>query len=139
NVAILSVLAAGASAATHKIEVGKGGLTFNPDTVKAAKGDVVEFHFDSNHNVVAGNFKKPCNPLSSGGFFSGDLPSDDNTVFSVTINNTEPIFYYCGVGDHCQDGMVGVINQGSDETLDDYKSAAEKASSNVSPKSAYGG
>lgn len=54
------------------------------------------------------------------------------------IENTDPIFVYCSVGDHCQDGMVAVINEGSD-TLDSYKSAASDASDNVSPDSPFGG
>ncbi|KPM40828.1 hypothetical protein AK830_g5691 [Neonectria ditissima] len=160
NLALVSLLAAKASAETHKVEVGKDGEVFDPETIKAAKGDVVEFHFDSKHSVVAGDFKKPCNPLSTGGFYSGSLPSGGKvssilsssnsspcllttipgkSYFSVTINNTEPIFFYCSVNDHCQEGMVGVINQGSSDTLSSYKSAAAKASSNVSPKAEFGG
>lgn len=48
------------------------------------------------------------------------------------------MFFYCSVGDHCQDGMVGVINEGSDK-LDSYMSAAAKAKENVSPDAAFGG
>lgn len=79
NVTLLAVLVAGACAETIKVEVGKnGGETFSPSSIKAAKGDVIEFVFDSDHNVVAGDFKKPCTPLSSGGFYSGSLPSGKN-------------------------------------------------------------
>ncbi|KAK7414101.1 hypothetical protein QQX98_007044 [Neonectria punicea] len=138
NLALLSLLA-GASAETHKVQVGKSGDVFSPDSIKAAKGDVIEFHFDSMHSVVAGDFKKPCNPLSDGGFYSGSLPDGDKSYFAVTINNTDPIFFYCSVSDHCQEGMVGVINQGSSDTLSSYKSAAAKASKNVSPKAEFGG
>jgi uncharacterized cupredoxin-like copper-binding protein len=31
-------------------------------------------------------------------------------VFTVTVNDTNPIWFYCGVPTHCQAGMVGVIN-----------------------------
>jgi hypothetical protein len=31
-------------------------------------------------------------------------------MFLVTINTTDPIYYYCGQIGHCQAGMVGVIN-----------------------------
>ncbi|KAF4463619.1 extracellular serine-rich [Fusarium albosuccineum] len=138
SVAVLAVLAAGASAATHKVEMGEGGLTFKPDSLKAAKGDTVEFHFDSLHSVVAGDFKKPCEPAANGGFYSGDLPDGKKTTFTITINNTDPIFYYCGVEAHCQGGMVGVINQ-ADDTVADYKSAAEKTDKTTNPKSVFGG
>ncbi|KAI5456942.1 Cupredoxin [Mariannaea sp. PMI_226] len=141
NAAILAVLglAAGASAETIKVEVGKGGLQFSPNSIKAAKGDTVEFHFDGAHSVVSGPFASPCTPASSGGFFSGPLPKGDNNVFSVDINSTDPIWFYCGVPGHCQAGMVGVINQGSDKTLSQYKSAAAKTDSTKTPGSVTGG
>ncbi|KAF4461748.1 extracellular serine-rich [Fusarium albosuccineum] len=137
NVVFLTLLAS-ASATTHKVEVGKGGLRYAPDTIKAAKGDVIEFRFNSMHTVVASDFNKPCAPATSGGFYSGELPKGDNSFFSVTINNTDPIFFYCAIESHCQAGMVGVINQATD-TLDDYKSAAEKTDKSSSPKSIFGG
>lgn len=79
NLAIAPALAALTSAEIIKVEVGeKNGIKFTPDNIKAAKGDIVEFHFDSMHSVVAGAFDKPCNPVSSGGFYSDELPKGDN-------------------------------------------------------------
>lgn len=79
---VFSVLAARpASADVYKVEVGKGGLRYTPNNIKADKGDIVEFHFDAMHSVIAGDFKKPCTPVSSGGFYSGVLP-DGNKVSS---------------------------------------------------------
>ncbi|KAM0425563.1 hypothetical protein ACHAPT_009094 [Fusarium lateritium] len=138
SVALLGLLAAGASAETHKVEVGKGGLKYTPDAIKASKGDIVEFHFDSMHTVVAGDFNKPCTPAASGGFYSGQLPASGNSFFSITINNTDPIFFYCAIEGHCQAGMASVINQGSD-TLEEYQSAAAKTDKSTSPKAAFGG
>lgn len=31
-------------------------------------------------------------------------------LFLVTVNSTDPIYFYCGQIGHCQAGMVGVIN-----------------------------
>jgi hypothetical protein len=31
-------------------------------------------------------------------------------VFTVMVNSTDPIWFYCGQVGHCQGGMVGVIN-----------------------------
>ncbi|KAI8664438.1 hypothetical protein NCS55_00952500 [Fusarium keratoplasticum] len=138
SVALFALLAVGASATTHRVEVGKGGLKYTPDTISAAKGDIIEFHFDSMHSVVAGDFNKPCTPVTSGGFYSGDLPASGNSFFSITVNNTDPIFFYCGIEGHCQAGMAGVINQGSD-TLKEYQSAAAKTDKSTSPKAAFGG
>ncbi|KAJ4193662.1 hypothetical protein NW755_003656 [Fusarium falciforme] len=76
NVAILAMLAAGGSPATHRVEVGQRGR-FAPDTITADKGDIVEFHFNAMHNVVAGDFKNPCTPIASGGFYSGTMPVGD--------------------------------------------------------------
>jgi plastocyanin len=45
SIALLSALAAGAFAKTITVTVGKGGFVFNLDTIAAAVGDVVEFHF----------------------------------------------------------------------------------------------
>jgi plastocyanin len=107
-----------ASSNVHAVTVGSGGgLVFSPDTITAAKGDIVEFHFNPlNHSVVEGDFATPCKP-KSGGFFSGFVPLSTGTspnVFAVTINDTQPIFFYCAqtAFTHCQSGMVGVINPG---------------------------
>lgn len=53
--------------------------TFDPDTVEAAEGDIIEFRFEpSNHSVVAGDFDNACAPLAIGeGFYSGFIPTDD--------------------------------------------------------------
>ncbi|KAI5462788.1 Cupredoxin, partial [Mariannaea sp. PMI_226] len=134
-----AMLAIGASAAVHRVEVGENGFTYTPDTIQADKGDIVEFHFSAiTHTVVAGNFDKPCTPVSSGGFYSGMLPNGDQTFFSVTIDSTDPIFFYCAVDSHCQGGMVGVINQGSN-TLTAYRDAAEKSKNSVTPNAPFGG
>jgi plastocyanin len=59
------------NAANIPVDVGKGGITFTPNTVTAAKGDVLVFTFDSGpHSVTQGTFATPCQP-SSGGFNSG--------------------------------------------------------------------
>jgi len=62
------------------------------------------------------------------------------TSFTVTINDTNPIWYYCGQVGHCQAGMVGVINPpSSGNTLDAYKSAAGKAQTGTNPTVVSGG
>jgi plastocyanin len=77
-VATLVMLAAVASAITHRVEVGRrGGLGFAPNNITADEGDIVEFHFNAMHSVVAGDFKKPCTPVTRGGFYSGTMPKGD--------------------------------------------------------------
>ena len=49
----LLTLASTALAASHRIDVGKSGLTFTPDSVTAAVGDTLEFHFvGGTHDAV---------------------------------------------------------------------------------------
>lgn len=108
-----TILLACASAAQIDVDVGEDGLVFDPSTVTAAAGDTVAFHFyPRDHSVVQSTFDSPCKPMS-GGFYSGYIPStsgEAKSVFVVTVNNTDPIWFYCSQGSHCQDGMVGVIN-----------------------------
>lgn len=79
---LLIALAATASAETIKINVGEGGLTFTPDSVTAAVDDVLEFHFvGGNHDTVAGDFTKPCQPIGGdGGWASGSVTGSASNV-----------------------------------------------------------
>ncbi|EQB56238.1 hypothetical protein CGLO_03775 [Colletotrichum gloeosporioides Cg-14] len=137
-----------ASGTVHVVKVGDGGLTFSPNDVKAAVGDTVEFHFyPKAHSVAQSSFDKPCEPLSNGtatGFFSGPVPvssGEGADVFSVKVEDASPKWFYCATAQHCQGGMVGVINAPSSggRTVDAYKEAAAKAEKNVAPASTGGG
>ena len=72
-----------ASADTIKITATKDN-TFDPDTVKAKSGDILEFHFEpSNHSVVSGDYRYPCSSTDVGkGFFSGYVSSSDGEAVS---------------------------------------------------------
>lgn len=98
-------LASLALSANVDVTVGPGNI-FTPDTVTAAQGDVVRFRFGSGHNVVSGKFDTPCQPDNV--IYSGS--PRDGDVFSVTVNNTNPIWIYCSVSRHCEVGMAMVIN-----------------------------
>ncbi len=72
-----------------------------------------------NHSVVQSTFDNPCEPIAknmpgTAGFFSGFMPVSENSSmmpsYSIAINDTKPIWFYCSQGKHCQQGMVGVIN-----------------------------
>jgi plastocyanin len=84
SIALLSAFAASVFAKTITVTVGKGGLVFNPDTITAAVGDVVEFHFfGSIHTAVQGDFSTPCamGSLKGTGFNSGPINNKpDGTV-----------------------------------------------------------
>jgi len=125
-----------AAAETHTISAGKTGLVFSPGTTVAAVGDTIVFDFGSGHDVSQGPFDSPCSP-STGGIYSGLVGSTKNK-FIVKVNDTNPIWFYCSVGSHCQSGMVGVINPPSGKTLDDYRSGAQSANT-VQPSTPGGG
>jgi hypothetical protein len=140
---LISVLAlvATASAATIKIDVGEEGLNFTPSSQTAAVGDILEFHFfPGGHGAAQGTFETPCTP-STNGFFSGFIPgnTDGDTVFTTTVTSTDPIWFYCPLAEHCQSGMVGVINPPADKSISDYSAAAQKVAVNKAPGSVSGG
>lgn len=96
-----------------------------------------------NHTVTQSTFDHPCVSINSvmsnvTGIKSGFVPVAANAtqtpVFSVLVNDTNPIWLYCGQVGHCQQGMAMVINEkaGSNKTLAAYKAAAAKISSSVS-------
>ncbi|OJJ05876.1 hypothetical protein ASPVEDRAFT_32221 [Aspergillus versicolor CBS 583.65] len=133
------------SGAVHTVDVGEDGFTYDPDTVTAAAGDTVEFHFyPGDHSVVQATFSSPCKPLNDSSIYSGFLmgTADGNQdIFTVTINDTNPVWFYCAQIGHCQAGMVGVINppSGGSDTLDAFKSAASTASAAPTPSAVNGG
>ncbi|EAW21211.1 cupredoxin domain-containing protein [Aspergillus fischeri NRRL 181] len=134
-----------AASAVHTVDVGEDGLTFNPDTLSVSPGSKVEFHFyPGTHSVAQAAFSNPCHPLNQSSFFSGSISATDGEspeVFTLTVNDTSPIWYYCGEVGHCQAGMVGVINppRNGPDTLDAFKSAAQDAGDTTVPAAVGGG
>lgn len=105
----------GSDGAVHVVNVGRNGrLSFEPNQVKAAVGDRVEFHFFPDfHSVAQSSFDKPCEPLNDTAFFSGpvDIQSGmSDMVWTLDIRDEDPKWFYCATANHCQSGMVGVIN-----------------------------
>lgn len=99
-----------ASPAIHTVQVGLGGLNFAPNSLTAAIGDQIEFHFaSSDHSVAEGSSSNPCRPSGDSAFYSGFV-KPGGEPFTVTVNSTHPMWFYCTAVGHCQAGMVGVIN-----------------------------
>jgi plastocyanin len=85
---------ASANPGVQTIVVGaNNALTFNPNSTTAAVGTTVEFQFPGAlvHSVVEGSFANPCVPANGSAFFSGGLSSASPNVFTLTINDTNPI------------------------------------------------
>ena len=131
---LVPAIYAQSSPAIQVVTVGQGEqLQYSPDTITAAVGSQVEFQFfGPTHSVVQASFDKPCAPFDNGdGFFAAmsttgtgpnvSFPSEKTgnfqsnhslqpMSFTITINDTNPIWFYCAFPTHCQAGMVGVIN-----------------------------
>jgi len=101
-----------------------GNLSFTPSRVSASPRDTIKFIFQvKNHTVTQSSFSAPCLPLTNAttgqkGFNSGFFPvaagTTDFPTWSLTINDTAPIWAYCGQAGHCGSGMVFAVN--SDES-----------------------
>ncbi|OAL48326.1 Cupredoxin [Pyrenochaeta sp. DS3sAY3a] len=149
NIFAATALAGAALAENHFVAVGSrsGDLVFQPDSIRAAEGDTVTFRFwPKNHSVAQAAFASPCTPLAAGGFWSGFVPTTNtqavaNWTFTYEVTNASaPVWFYCTQGQHCQNGMVGVINppQSGERTLAAFKNSSARATSNVSPTSTAG-
>ncbi|MCJ1396452.1 hypothetical protein MMC18_009342 [Xylographa bjoerkii] len=133
---LLSAAAALAQNTTHRVTVGANGkLAYNPTTVFANTGDLVQFEFyPSNHSVTQSNPNTPCVPLSNG-FFSGFIYEANNsataaTTFVLAVNSTQPLYFYSSQGQECQQGMVGVINPNNSTSQSAYAATAANSTSN---------
>ncbi len=115
TVAAAAAQTSSSSGPVHTVKVGDGSLQFSPSTISAKVGETVEFHFFPNtHSVAQSTFAKPCTPLANGtSFFSGGIKTasgENANTFTITVNSTAPIWFYCGFPSHCEAGMAGVIN-----------------------------
>ncbi|KAK2034898.1 extracellular serine-rich protein [Colletotrichum zoysiae] len=123
-------------------------LLFYPEIVKANPGDIVQFQFwPNNHTVTqAPSTQAPCMPLQDqnpnavhSGFIPGATNGSPVGTFNVQVENTEPMLLYCAQGQHCQLGMVMIINPKADADVQAYKQAAAQSQGNVPAKNVAGG
>ncbi|GJE87927.1 cupredoxin domain-containing protein [Phanerochaete sordida] len=116
-----SSAASAASPSNYVVIVGGSSLAFTPANITVQVGDSVTFQFhQKNHTATQSTFAAPCVGLTDSstsgqiGFDSGFMPVADNATlyptFTITINDTSPIWAYCKTGDHCGLGMVFAIN-----------------------------
>ncbi|KIJ50485.1 hypothetical protein M422DRAFT_27438 [Sphaerobolus stellatus SS14] len=87
----------------------QGVLRYVPFAVNATVGDVLHFNWHADrHRVTRSSVLQICNATQTNAFTT----SVNNASFSfdVTVNDTQPVFFYCAVGTHCNQGMFGVVN-----------------------------
>ena len=129
---------------THTIQVGLLDHKMRPETTEAAVGDFVEFDFyPLNHSVVRAEYGFPCIPyemtgMGKTGFFSGfnpvDKVIDKPPEYTIRVNDTEPIFFYCSAPGSCITyGMVGGINLNSSMSIDKQRTLATDSSYMLQP------
>ncbi|KAF9484795.1 hypothetical protein BDN70DRAFT_56073 [Pholiota conissans] len=124
---------------THTVTVGQLGSFYDPPQLLTGVNDTVTFIFaGDNHTVTQSSFDNPCSPLA-GGFDSGIvINSNSNSsnapspMWTIRItNSSEPIYFHCETGDHCKDGMVGVINPPNNQAFMQFQSSAMIATPSV--------
>ncbi|KAL5385621.1 hypothetical protein DPSP01_004734 [Paraphaeosphaeria sporulosa] len=105
---------------------------------------IVEFDFyPVNHSVIRAEYEHPCIPYEMTGrgkvgFWSGfhapDALLGDPPKYTVRVNDTAPVFFYCSAPDSCtKQGMVGVVNPNASTSLAHQRDLALQASYQLSP------
>jgi len=102
------------------VMVGNNGeIAFDPPHVAAQPRDIINFQFmTKNHSVTQSSFADPCRALSlsspgTPGVDSGFMPvpaGGPSPSFNVTVNSTDPLWFYCRQTGHCGKGMVFAVN-----------------------------
>ena len=140
---LAAVLAAtSASAANTQVQVGNGGLTFNPSSVNASAGDTITFTFyPKNHTATQVSFDDPCEPLDDG--LDSDFMPVANTsatapTFVITVNDTTPLWFSCQQTGHCEQGMVFAVNPTANKTFAAFQANAKDDSSDDGDNSTTG-
>ena len=118
----------------------QGVLRFIPFATNASVGDTIKFVWNANmHTVTKSSQVEICNKTSDAPFTSG--VQNKSFVFTEVVNDTNPLFFYCGVPNHCQKGMFGIINPPSAVTastsVQNMAPALLANSSNLAAMNAY--
>ncbi|CAG8635884.1 13915_t:CDS:2, partial [Funneliformis mosseae] len=138
---ILFGLIALSKAAEHVVNVGtkEGRNLFEPDTVNAAMGDTVRFVWVSGkHNIIESDAKGACSAAKTpNAFITEAYEAPKEWVLDIKDASGKK-WFYCGVAQHCANGMVGTIlisNPTVPKILDDGPSETPpKTPTGPSPK-----
>ncbi|KAF2154489.1 hypothetical protein K461DRAFT_293131 [Myriangium duriaei CBS 260.36] len=125
---------------TTFVKVANAGLAFEPSSVTAAVGDQIIFDFvHGNHAVTQGDFSNACQPKGASGFNSGVVTKSGSVTWTITVNSTDPIYYYCPVANHCQQGMAGAINAPTAQSAANYIANSKNSKSSGEESAVQGG
>jgi len=104
----------GSNGVTHTIIVAptQGVLRYVPFSTNASVGDTITFHWNAGpHTVTQSSGLEVCNRTDISDSFASGM-QNEGFNFNMVINDTKPIWFYCGVKTHCEQGMFGGINIG---------------------------
>jgi len=104
--------------AVHTVMVApmQGVLRYWPFAVNASVGDTIRYVWSNpaNHTVTLSSALLPCNKsalaeelkwVSGVRNSTGGVPN----IFDVNITTNDTQFFYCGVAEHCEKGMFGMV------------------------------
>ncbi|KAG6832380.1 hypothetical protein H0H92_002648 [Tricholoma furcatifolium] len=123
---------------THTVIVAPsaGVLRYVPFAVNASVGDTIKFMWNANnHTVTKSSELLPCNKTSDAPFASGE--QNQGFTFTQVVNDTNPVFFYCGTPGHCEKGMFGIINPPSAFGSATSVAASMQANPDVAAYSSY--
>ncbi|KZT39687.1 hypothetical protein SISSUDRAFT_984497, partial [Sistotremastrum suecicum HHB10207 ss-3] len=112
-----------------------------PSNITANPGDTVSFEFvTKNHTVTQSTFAAPCSQLVNAttgavGINSGYQPVAANATvvpsWTFQVLDTNPLWFFCLQGSHCQQGMVFSINATPNKTFEAFQAAAKNTTQSV--------
>ncbi|KAF2142686.1 uncharacterized protein K452DRAFT_203540, partial [Aplosporella prunicola CBS 121167] len=127
----------------HTITVARYTDVFDPQSLKAAVGDIVKFEFyPGNWSVARAEYLYPCVPYElteegKSGFFSGWQYTPEvgrNSGYSIPpayylrVNAISPVFFYNAAPGFCKNSsFVGVLNPTNDSQIFRQQEAAKAA------------
>ncbi|RPA94881.1 hypothetical protein L873DRAFT_1813697, partial [Choiromyces venosus 120613-1] len=135
----------GGNSTNYIVAVGKADHKFTPDIVIANPGDTVSFQFyPLNHSVVRMDPEYPCKPWEKihkdgvalwSGFKAMDAFLDPPPTYTIKINDTKPLWFYCSAPGSCinYQMVMGINPDNSTFPLVTVKNAAGKATFALSP------
>lgn len=131
SLSLLATLAAAQQ--NHSVDVGLNGLTYTPNTITAAVGDIITFTFHpKNHTLTQSTFTAPCtaafdSTTGQAGFDTGFVPvatGQSSAPMSIRVTTATPLWFFCRQATHCQSGMVFAVNPTANKTFAEFQTAA---------------
>ncbi|KAF8522768.1 hypothetical protein BU17DRAFT_86676 [Hysterangium stoloniferum] len=122
---------------------GHQGIGFDPSSINPSVGDIIAFTFQApdyiktpnvtQHSATQSTFDAPCTP-KPGGFDSGiqstgSVNTNTGSMFQMTVNDTQPVWFYSAANKDCNLGMVFCVNPptSGDETYAAFLNKAKEA------------